>query len=198
MPTNIEALRARLQKVNTQLNLIEDGWPHRRPTTKRSTLKIDTHDSPVAKYALEEVERLANLLLVKKLRGWEFTVYVHTWGGQDSGAMVEIFANGQSFASVRYFSGDEPHLKTAAQCMQACIGQAALLFENASKRLAKYPLRTFQSAKYERLCEQRRKLNSIWHDIPETRAAPVPGPYAYPYGEHKPGWPVFEGLQLGK
>lgn len=195
---SIKALYDRLSKVNTQLNAIEEEWPWRPPTTKKTIVSLDYNTNELPKYAIEALKAQAQRLRKAFPEGWEFTVRGHSWGGRDSGCMMEVFINGSCFSSVRFYAGDEPHIKTRAHCIQECTNLLFQLITNTISRLEKYPLRTFRSKRYERLCEQRRKLNQKWHSIPQTRAANVPGPWAYPYGEHKPGWPVFEGMQLGK
>lgn len=195
---SIKSLYNRLYKVNTQLNLIEEGWPFRQPNTRRSTLKVDHPGCKLPKYAVDALRANGERLLTTFPKGWEFTVRGFTWGGRDGGCIMEIFVNGQAFASIRWMVGDAAHLKTPAQCTQECVDGFSKLTTNAIARLVKYPERTFKSKKYARLCELRRQLNRKWHSIPQTRAASVPGPWAYPYGDHKPGWPVFEGMQLGK
>lgn len=193
---NIDTLRKRLEKVNTELNAIEEGWPHRTPTSGRSSLELHA-DKGVPQYA-KDVALKAIAPLVEEFRGWEFMLQLTMMGGVDPVALMEIYLNGSCFASVRFFAGDEPGLKTAAHCIRRCTELFPQLAANAAARLRTYPLKTFKSKRYKQLCQLRRKLNQQWHNIPQTAAAKVPGPYAYPYGEHKPGWPVFEGMQLGK
>lgn len=199
---SIKALYDRLQKVNTQLNAIEEGWPWRPPTDKKTTLKVDYNTSELPKYAIDALKAQAQRLRKAFPEGWEFIVRGHSWGGRESGCIMEIFINGSSFSTVRFFAGDEPYIKTRAHAIQECTNLLHQLFTNTIARLKKYPLKTFKSKRYKRLCELRRKYNGQWQDkldsVPSADKYRVPGPFAYPYGEHKPGWPCFEGMQLGK
>jgi hypothetical protein len=193
---DIKDLYKRLEKVNTELNEIEEGWPWRGPTNKKSTLEFDIGGA-MPEYGVLMMKAQGERLLKKFPKGWEFRIHAYVWGGQDTGCIIDIFINGGGFSSVRFCVGGKSALKTKAHCVGACIDQLPTLVTNTIARMEKYPTRTFASAKYKKLCELRKKLNGEWQAIPETRGASVPGPYAYPYGKHKKDWPVFEGMQLG-
>lgn len=199
---NIATLRSRLERLNTKLNAIEEGWPHRPPNRQRSTLRFDYKTSELPKYAIEALKAQGERLRKAFPSGWDLLIVGHSWGGQQFGCIMEVFINGSCFSSVRYYAGDEPHIKTRAHCIQECTNLLFKLITNTIARLEKYPLRTIRSKKYARLCELRRKYNVQWqaklYSVPSADRYRVPGPFAYPYGEHKPGWPCFEGMQLGK
>lgn len=194
---NINVLRKRLESVNTQLNAIEEGWPRGMPSNKASTLVLDHSACKLPKYAITMMQIMGKRLQTIFPVGWDFKIYACVWGGQDAGCIMEIFINGSSFASARFCVGDAMGLNTKADCVAVCVDQFPTLVNNSIARLKKYPRKTFASEKYKNLCERRRKLNQQWHAIPETHYARSFPPYAYPYGKHKEGWPVFEGMQLG-
>jgi len=197
---NIKVLFKRLEKVNTELNAIEEGWPWRQPSNKVSTLERDVSGCIMPQYALLMMQGQGERLLKKFPKGWDFLMHGFSWGGQDAGCIMEIFVNGSSFASVRFFVGGD--LKTKAHCVGACIDNFHQLTTNAIARLETYPFATFRSKKYKGLCKLRKQLNGEWQAMMDNIKTPdkynVPGPYAYPYGKHKKDWPVFEGMQLGK
>lgn len=199
---DIKVLFKRLERVNTELNMIEEGWPWRLPSNKRTTMVLDHEGCSFPQYAVAMMQAQGDRLKKTFPVGWEFVVHGFVWGGQDTGCIMDIFVNGSSFACVRFCVGDESGLKTKAHCVGACIDSLHQLVTNAIARLQTYPLRTFKSAKYKELCDRRRKLNREWRAMLDTIKTPdkynVPGPYAYPYGKHKKDWPVFEGMHLGK
>lgn len=190
----IESLRAKLEKVNTQLNLIEDGWPFRPPTmSKKTTTKVDCKNLP--QYAVKAVNDLAQHLKQSFPKGWEFFIYGFSWGGIDAGSLVEVFINGKCFSSVQFNLGG--NIKSSASCTQKCIERLPKLFDITFARLQAYPFKTFASKKYKRLCEQRRELNKTWFNMQETGELKVTSSkLTYPYGQHKLGYPRF-GMHLG-
>lgn len=185
-----EALFARLRDVNTDLNAIEQGWPHRQPSEKKSTFTAD-NCSRASKAARLAASTCGTRLIQAFPKGWEFEVFVVIEGPPQAMAMLEIFINGSGFASVRFFAGDEKGLKTKADCMRACVEHFDELTTNVINRLSKYPHAVFASQEYKKLCNERRELNARWS------ALNLPYNEPYPYGVNVPGWPVFEGMQLG-
>jgi hypothetical protein len=198
---NITTLRRRLEKVNTELNLIEERWPHRPPSSHPSTLKLAA-DPGVPAYARKAAEAAIAPFMEEFKKGWEVTVNIVYMGGNDSVSLMEIYLQGCCFASVRFFAGDEPGIKTEAHCLRRCVELFPQLVTNASKALRQYPRKVFKSKRYKQLYQQRRKLNAEWQAMMDKVTSPdkhnVPGPYAYPYGKHSKDWPCFEGMQLGR
>lgn len=188
METNVARLSKRLERVNTKLNSIEDAWPSSGPTAESSTLEFQFVGA-LPKYATEEVTSASQALL--RLTGWKFMVSVSAAGGRDAYAIIDIFVNDQSIACVRFME------KTQAKSLRAAVNLFPQLVNNTITHLQKYPHHIFQSRRYAVLLQLRKKLNEEWFNAPETHGASVPGPYAYPYGVHSPGWPNFGGLQLG-
>lgn len=195
----LAALKARLEVLNTELNKFEDGWPRERPTSEPSTLSFHI-DNRTPAYAINTV-KISSQKLVTTFVGWKFSVHILHWGGFDAGAKIDIFVNGSSFACVRYFSDPSMGLNTTAQCIAACVKDYPTLVENVVKRLETYPRKELKSLRYKKMVAQRRELNQKWEKL--TNTFPNSEKYCgdelfrYPYGEHTPGWPVFDGMQLG-
>lgn len=190
---NVTALFKRLEKVNTALNLIEDCWPHRQPTdNKIKQLKFSFDPKRLASKHVRSIEQQAQRL-ADNVPGWEVTVDVYAFTGRDAGCVINVFFNGSSAGRTgcQVYNMDLKNTSTSfTPSLQACVEQWPAEVDRLIAKFKTYPAKAFKTKKYKALYKTRQVLNKQWHAIPETHAANVPGPYAYPYGKHSPGWPT--------
>lgn len=183
--SNLTKLYKRLERVNTALNLVEDKWPWRGPEgTEPKPLKFSFDPARLAKSHVDAIRKEAERL-AKGLPGWEVTVDIYAFTGQDAGCVINLFFNGSSAArsGVSIYNHDlGVNSKSYTPSLQACVQAWPIEVNRMLTKFGKYPTKTFASKRYKALQVLRRKLNTQW-----TKLASSMTPY--PHGKHSPGWP---------
>lgn len=183
--TATKTLFKRLERVNTALNLIEDGWPLRPPSHMRRKLEFSSDPKCLSIRAIRSIKEHAQRL-ADGLPGFQVQVDVYAFTGQQAGCVINVFVNGQApgRCGCQIYNYDMKNTsKSFTPSLNACVKQWPVEVDRLLKKFDDYPYETFKTKRYNELYRLRQTLNTQWHKVTDPMQT-------YPYGEHAPEWPV--------
>jgi len=187
IPANLRALYKRLEKVNTALNAVEDMWPCRLPTdNKIKQLKFSFDPKRLPQRAVRSIEQQAQRL-ADNVPGWEVTVDIYAFTGQDAGCVINVFFNGSSAGRTgcQVYNHDLGSTsKSYTASLNACVERWPAEVDRLIAKFKGFSIKPFQTKRYKELYGLRQRLNREWHAKAPVLNCP------YPYGEHSPNWPT--------
>jgi len=187
IPTKLQSLYKRLECVNTELNAIEELWPHQLPTdNKIKQLKFSFDPQRLPQRAVRSIEQQAQRL-ADNCPGWKVTVHIYAFTGQDAGCVINVSFNGSSAGRTgcHVYNHDlGVKSKSYTASLNACVEQWPAEVDRLIAKFKGFSIKPFQTKRYKSLYRLRQQLNQEWHAKAPTLNCP------YPYGAHVKNWPT--------